>query len=243
MVDIAYAAQLPEERMLMARAAMAQDTVQEALQHLSPKAREFLKWRAISVSDVEARHLMGNPRSDGAETVCACARRQPGWIDFREDTLRNYKKSEHFMLAYAALLYEPLLLSATRIEQLSVPAVQAYQDLLDPSREVKDSVRRLAAKDILEASGLKQTEGSNVRHSATANELQLRMAKERLNRQLPLSAAQRALLAAAGVQLPGDGPVQPLLKAGAVERSLDGEDVVVYDFGDSGDENEAYLPD
>lgn len=227
----------------MARAAMAQDTVQEALQHLSPKAREFLKWRAISVSDVEARHLMGNPRTDGAQTACACARRMPGWIDFREDTLRTYKKSEHFMLAYAALLYEPLLLSATRIEQLSVPAVQAYADLLDPSREVKDSVRRLAAKDILEASGLKQTEGSNVRHSATANELQLRMAKERLNRQLPLSAAQRSVLEAAGISVPGGEPAGLLGQgAGQVERSLDGDDVV-YDFDDAGDENEAYLPD
>lgn len=247
MVDSVALQAMPDQRVLAAgvqfRELASREELQEAFQHISPGAATFLKFRILANSDAEARHLVGHPRKDGTNALCGCGKRQPGWTDLRESTLLGWKRNSWFMALYRAQQEEPLMVAAVRLEGLAPAAVQQYERMLDPTSEVKDSTIRLAAKDVLEAVGLKQTEGVNVRHNAVANaeSLQYRMAMERYRRGFELSAAQRELLQGGGVQLSEEPTVTVLDRVERTERSLDGEDTVVWD--DGGDENEEYLPD
>lgn len=254
MVDSVALQQIPEQRVLVASAQIAEmisaEEMQEAWQHISAQAAQFLKFRILATSDAEARHLLGHQRKDKNPSIpCGCGRRQDGWTDLRESTMASWKHNAHFMTLYNALQRQPVMHAAVRLQGLAPAAVAQYERILEPGSTAKDSTIRLAAKDVLEATGLKQTEGVNVRHNAVVNasaveSMQVSIALERYKRGYEISGMQRRLLAEAGYQM--EQPEEPgtvtIIRPDGTERTLDGEDVqVVWD--DAGDENQDYLPD
>lgn len=222
---------LPEERILQVAATVAQRHLQDALNRVTPKARQFLKLRLLYGTDAEARHVYGYRRKDGDPDIpCGCSRKTPGWVDFREATLLRWKRDPVFRAVYDAALSEPLIYAGTRLEMLAPVAVQTYEDLLDPSADVRPSVRRLAARDILEASGLKRGDGQQQASSAVQDSIAFRIARARLSSGQDLSSGQRELLESAGIEVPR------LVAGGPTMRTLDGEDVPL-------EPPEAHLPD
>jgi len=135
-----HIAGMPEEQVMLTIAAQATVSLKEAYQHLTPLQVRFLHTRALVFTDVEGRHLMGKHRPEGNTRVCGCSRRLPGWNDLREQTVLNWKKQEHFMVAYTMLLAEPLLFAASRLESLVPNAVSFYAGLIGDAN-AKDADR------------------------------------------------------------------------------------------------------
>lgn len=247
MVDAEMLQTIPDEVVYRAQLQVSQERLAQAYRNITGKAAQFLKFRALATSDAQARHMMGHVRKDGNQVIpCGCGVRKPGWTDLRESTVLNWKKNEHFMFAYQALLWEPQITAATRLEQLTPVAVDVYGELLDPANtEVKPSVRRLAAKDILEANGLKMTEGTNRRSAPVETSVQMRIARERHKRGMPLSMPQRQMLIEAGDIKEIDSTVVDGgvgAGAGPMERTLDGRDVPAV-WPSETDDNSEFLPD
>lgn len=103
---------------------------------------------------------------------------------------------------------------------------------MNPEKDVKPSVRRLAARDVLEATGLKRGDGQQKASSAVEDTIAFRIARARMMSGQDLSSGQRELLERGGVVLPQLGPATV---ATGTERSLDGQDVSYAD--------DEYLPD
>lgn len=221
---------IPDERMYMAAAVLAQGQLVERMQNLTPKMVQYLKFRMLTGSDAAAMHLYGHPRPDGDGTKkCACGVHAPNWIDLRVQTVWHWKKNEDFRFVYETMLREPLLFASTRLEQLSLAAVSTYEDILSPNSTAKDSVRRLAARDMLQSNHLLDVEGVNKSSRPGQNVVEsmaLRMAKERMSRGLELSIGQRTMLKEAGYTPPESQQMQITM---GTERSLDGTDVAEYD--------------
>ena len=145
-------------------------------------------------------------------------------------TVWGWKKNPDFLFVYNTMLREPMLFATTRLEQLSLAAVSTYEDILSPGSEAKPSVKRLAARDMLQANRLLDVEGVNksgATGSRVVETMALRMSKERMMRGLELSLPQRKMLQDAGF-VPQTERVA-LLGVGQSERTLDGADVVPYD--------------
>jgi len=228
---------LPEERSLMAVGVLAQREIQLAMMDITQKAQQFLRFRLLVTSDAQARHLFGHPRRDGdPERCCECGVHKPGWQDLRLQTLGKWKNQKAFRFVYDSMLSQPLVYAAYRLEQLAPAAMQTYQDILDPESDAKPSVKRLAARDVLQTTGLLQVEGTQGKsRNAVTESVALMIARERSVRGFELSTEQRRMLLEAGepvqnIQLLTEG-------AAAVERSLDGDDVPR--FGD----NSSLIPD
>lgn len=233
---------IPEEQQLMAASVLGQQELQQRLQRLTPKAQQFLRFRILTGTDAAARHLMGHARKDDSARRCACGYHQPAWQDLREATVLNWKRQEDFSFVYRMMSEYPVLYAATRIEQLTGAAVETYADILKPGSTAKDSVRRLAAKDILESGGLKQVEGTHGPNRSAANEsVAMIVARDRLVRGLEISDNQRKMLEGAGYQIPERAGVAPYIEGQFVERSLDGDDIASYD--DEEDVDPDLLPD
>lgn len=215
---------MPEERMLLSSAMFQQTQLAGALQNLTPKQRDFLRFRSITATDIEARHLAGTPRGQNGVVMsmrpCGCRKRTPGWIDLREQTVLNWKKKASFRVAYDALLNEPLIFAATRLEQLAPNAVQVYADLLDPEGAGSMSDKRQAAKDVLQSTGLIKGDGQHRSSNAVQETMQFRIARERAIRGQALGDSQRQLLR--------DGGIDPdaVSRQAVTIRTLDGDDVV-----------------
>lgn len=226
---------LPEEVVIQGIAAYQQMSLRSVLDQLTPKMRDFLRLRAMYPSDARARHHLGSPRHPNSkypEAPCACGLHRDGWRDLRESTVLGWKKNPAFVAAYETMLGEPLLFAQTTLRALAPAAVDKYQDLLMRD-EVADETQRRAARDVLEATGLKTTVGVPGSGSGAEKDFTMRMALERLRRGLELSDSDRRMLLAAGHQLPEDERPDEY-----TVRTLDGDDIVPR-----GGDNSEYLPD
>ncbi len=227
MVDEAGVVSISEERVFQGVTAFVQSELRVLLRDLKPAQVDFLRMRAITSSDARAAHLLGhvrNPDKDPhPEKVCNCGEHKVGWVDLRVGTIMAWKKEEAFSNALHMLLTEPLIYAAAHIQGLAPKAVGAYDDLLDPG--MKPEVRRQAARDVIEAVGLKATPGVEGSGKGIADQFGYKVALERYRRNLELSDAQRELLKAGGVDLEElAGPAE------GVERDLDGNDVLAAEL-------------
>jgi hypothetical protein len=219
---------ISEQQVYQGVIAFEQTKLANALRALTAKQVAFLRMRAIADSDTEARHLLGKARPVGNEKRCGCSRDVPGWLDFREATVSQWKHDGEFMQAYQMLLYAPLMFAATRLEDLAPSAVEAYAAILD-NPDSKDSDKRLAARDVLEAGGLLRGQGQEQGANAVQSSMEFQVARARLDRGLQLGDAQRQLLSAHGIDVPDNrGPAN-----GRVIRTLDGADVILPDEVDA----------
>lgn len=245
---------VPEETKVLVAASLSEvfkrEELQAASQRVSPKAMAFLRLRGLFTTDAEACHTMGTDHREDSDPgrrsrTCSCGKRTPGWVDFRIQTLQKWKQNSDFMLLYRAVQTAPMMVAAVQLESLTLASVDTYRSLLT-TEGVSDSVRRNAAKDVLEANGLKQTEGVNIRTNAavSADSFQLHMAKQRMQRGFPLAQGQIALLREAGVDVPLAVGTQTVFDPDGreIERTLDGDDVETASFG-GGRENQDWLPD
>lgn len=217
-----HVGQLPEMTVLAAAVVMNQRELQDALLQLTPQQNHFLRMRLLCTSDVEARHLAGH-RSDlseaaivsGARLQCKCTVKLPGWTDLREQSLAVWKREPLFRSVYDTMLKSPQMYAATRLEQLSATAAGTYERLLtDPN--VTDSVKRLAAKDVLTMNGMMAPDGAKDTQNSLQQSVVFQIARARWERGLELSQEQRMLLKSGGVD--ADNPPPPVV------RTLDGED-------------------
>lgn len=224
---------ISEERVYGALVSLEQSEVRERLRGLRDTQVHFLKIRAMASSDAEALHLLGHARDAGDTRACECGRAE-GWLDARSQTILKWKKQDDFRFCYDLLLQQPLLFAAARMEALAPKAIATYEDLLGADQ--KASVRRAAARDVVESIGLKATPGVEGSGNAVRDSFAFRMALSRYQRQLEISSEQRALLQQGGIVLNAE-PQQD--GSFAVERTLDGEDIRVERGGD----NSEFLPD
>lgn len=218
-----HAGLLPEMTVLAAAMVLNQRELQDALLDLSPQQNHFLRMRLLCTSDVEARHLAGH-RSDLSEAViasgkarltCKCSVNLPGWTDLREQSLAEWKRQPLFRSVYDTMLKSPQLYAATRLEQLSATAAGTYERLLtDPN--TSDSVKRLAAKDVLTMNGMMAPDGAKDTQNSLQQSMMFQIARARWERGLELSQEQRMLLRQGGVDADNPPP--------ATVRTLDGED-------------------
>lgn len=210
-------AQITEVQQLTALAALSSEMLKESLQFLTPKQLAFLRVRASCSSDVEALHMAGRPRiirNPGEEEAamragmpppmpmlsprrCGCSRAELGWRDMREGTLLTWKHQERFMVAYRALLEQPMLYAASRLESIAPQAVDVIAKILDGSLPAKASEKLKAAVVVLEADGLKSVQGVNARHRpASQEQAEVGMAQkvlaERARREMSLPVGAEA---------------------------------------------------
>jgi hypothetical protein len=193
---------IPDDRIAAGLMNLNSGVLREAIERLTPRQKEFIRCRAMADTDARARHFAGRARAETEQNFdrpCACGVHAPHWIDMRERTLMDWKKyDDSFMFVYTRLVQAPTEFAVSWLESLSVKAVVAYHDLLEPN--IKPEVRRLAAKDILEANDVKPTvgvQGSGKQEKETAS-FQLKMAIERARRGRELSPGQLRLLLEAG---------------------------------------------
>jgi hypothetical protein len=208
---------LPEERTLVGVALVTQEHLAAAMQELTPLQTQYLRMRAMATSDTEGRHLTGRERKGGSQRRCDCRMKTAGWTDLREGTLLKWKHQPKFLVAYQALLSEPAIYAATRLESLAPQAVQVLADSMAGHNGAKPGEQIRASERVLEGSGVLRGQGQEKAQSGVQSSLGFRIARERLTRGLELSSAQRLLLTDAGV----DVEVIP----GAIRvRDLDGND-------------------
>ncbi len=225
---------ITDEQQASAIAVLAQQELSHMMIDLTQLQRRWLRWRALSDTDVEARHRAGKQRGkdnlgNQSRRFCGCSARQPGWIDLREATVVAWKHQRNFLMVYNAMLYEPLIFAATSLEQTAGAAVDRLHAII-VDKEGKVSDQRLAAVAILESTGLKQTAGTiGPPVSAVQNTMSFRIARERVERGLQLSVEQAQLMKDAGVD------VKQL--AAPEERTLDGEVI------ERGGDNSGLVPD
>ncbi|KKM97745.1 hypothetical protein LCGC14_1164880 [marine sediment metagenome] len=219
-MDDEIVANIPEERVFQGVTALVQSGLRELIQELTPKQLDFLRIRAMTSSDTAARHILGHERTEKdphPERECGCGRHKTAWVDMREATVSDWKAhDEDFSKALEMLLTEPLIYAGAQLQALAPKAVVAYGDLLEPGN--KPEVRRLAAKDVVEATGLKATPGVEGSGHGVAEQFGFKVALERFKRKLELSDQQRELLRIGGIEL--DAPA-----VREIERDLDGNDV------------------
>ena len=173
-------AMLPEQMMLTA-IALGQQELQEHLQKLRPKQAQFLRMRAMTDSDSQARHNLGKLRKDGDPNyhrVCKCAERKPGWLDFREETVLAWKHEPTFMAAYNTLLQTPVMFAATHLEMLAPAAVQTLAEIMGGGHGAEASQMRLAAQQILQSTNLAQTPGSSGKPQAGTQQTMMDRVKQ-----------------------------------------------------------------
>ncbi len=230
MVTSDAALAIPDERVAAGLMNLNSAALREQLEMLTPRQKQFLKARAMTDTDAGARHMAGKRRREDDPNYkrdCVCGIHEEHWIDMRERTLMDWKKYDQgFMFAYVRLIQAPTEFAVSWLESLTTKAVMVYSDLLDPG--VNPAVRRLAAKDVLEANDVKPTvgvQGSGKQDAATAT-FQLTMAMERARRGGELSSPQIRLL-----QEAGHDPEE--LKGATSGRELDGSET----------EHEALTPD
>lgn len=210
---------------LAAGIVMQQKQLREALGRLTPKQTLFLRVRATTPTDAEARHIAGHRREGQEEKFCGCPMNVQGWTDLREDTVAKWKRVNNgdndFMVCYSALLTAPVVYAATRIELLAAMASGVYGELLlDP--EVSPGVKRLAAKDVMTMNGLFGSDGGGDPVNAVQQSMNFKLAMARFERGLEITEQQKQLLR--------QGGVNPDVPRAPVVRSLDGEDVVEGQF-------------
>ena len=77
-MDGVMAQSIPDERLYMAAAVLAQRELVERLQRITTKGAQFLKYRMLTGSDAAAMHLFGHSRPDGDfSKKCNCGQHQP----------------------------------------------------------------------------------------------------------------------------------------------------------------------
>jgi hypothetical protein len=204
-IEVIRAERIPEEREMVATAFLTQRHLAEQLRTLTSKQQFFLRMRATTDTDAAARHMAGRrrqPLEDGQPDMrpCDCSRRRQmaGWVDVGENTLFRWKDQEAFMFCYRALLEEPLLYSVTRLEQLVPTAVQRMSEIMDGMHDAKASDIRQVSTKILEANGLLVGDGNRKSSSAVEDTMNRRIARARAERNLPMTAGQKQLLADPG---------------------------------------------
>lgn len=210
---------LPVEVIVAGGMALAQSRSRATFEMLTPKMKKFLQYRAICSTDAAARHLMGRSRGEGEEFYmepCECGEHVQNWIDMRPATVQEWKHQDSFGDAYRMLVEEPLLFAGVALSQLAPKAVMVYSDLLES--DVSATVRRSAAKDVIEATGLKATPGVQGSGEGVKTSFQEKMALGRVQRGISISSEQRRLLLEAGHDVSSIGA------SGGLERSLDGDD-------------------
>lgn len=179
--------QMTDADMLLAAIATGQQELQEHLQRLRPKQQKFLRFRAMSDSDAQARHLYGKmrkPEDPKLDVPCHCGERKPGWIDLREDTVLGWKHDPVFMLAYNTLLNAPVVFAATHLEMLAPAAVQTLAEIMGGGHGAEASQMRLAAVQVLQSTNLAQTPGSSGKpQSGTRQTMMERVKDERAKRE------------------------------------------------------------
>ena len=217
--------EISDDRQVMAIATLAQRKLAEIMTDLTPLQNRWLRWRALSNSDIEARHLAGKPRGKDMDNLasmklCGCMKRQRGWIDLREATVLTWKKQDHFTMAYLTMMNEPVIYAATLLEQAAPIAANRLRDIVaNEEGKVGDQIR--ASKIMLEADGIIQTVGTLKPTSGVQNSLAFRLAEMRAQRGLELSIEERKMLSENGIETVS-------IAAGG-ERTLDGELVELPD--------------